>query len=518
MKNVFKGLNDTFTLIAFRTANAPKILILLGLAFAGGALLTLIASLFFNDVIYALLTQPQASTPFTPMITEVQGFLREMLTMYAADDNHYMVLAIVLTLISPLILLGVTTQESLNMVPDAEASIVKKNDNYKIGDSILFQLLSSYSFLQLIVLSMVSKFLTFDSPNPNNVVIVMWGLWVVSGLIVVLASWFLEYLSRKLSAPWVKIALFVATAAAVTIAILIDENRGLTLFGGSDIIVAFLESVAGPENTMFFVSLGAVAGVILLLLLLIGFVASKTMTIPEVSIKEKKNKKLITRPYTPLTVFTLTSMMLFRYKPIFKTILTSIILSAIMVVLLKGELAMTTLVIIIPLSVTIAYGVNAFGIYTGAVKLISGIHGWQWKLMNTTLVITTLLTAVSYMLVVLVGVFSSSMTVGDVMLITPTLITMTLLTGYVSLLFSSYNPIRFYSRPRENLVSNPATLMIYLVVLVTLFVGLSNVSIALQGETLVWGLVGVLALGMMMHYPFLVDRVGRSSKLLLTLK
>lgn len=138
--------------------------------------------------------------------------------------------------------------------------------------------------------------------------------------------------------------------------------------------------------------------------------------------------------------------------------------------------------------------------------------------MNSALVVSTLLTAVSYMIVILTGLLTSSLTVADVVTLAPVLIAMSLLTGYVSIVFSSYNPIRFYSRPRENLVSNPVTLMIYLFVLLMVFAGISNAILLMEGSSLVWGIVGVVALGMMIHYPLLVDRMSKSSKLLLVLK
>jgi hypothetical protein len=476
MKLFFAGLNDSFTLLAFRFANAKPWMQIAGLLFLLGAIGAIAASLQTTSFIRAIMTATLPDDPTAETARELQQFLSVYLEMYTTGNMEVFVTVAVALLLGSIIFVPFSGYVIHGMVSHSEMVIVKNGDTYKIGDSVLFQVISSFTLIQLTGLTIAAQLITFDSAYPSYAVIFAWGIWVFMTIVTALVSWVVEFISRKFGRKMrlLFLGLFVAVLGLV---LLIDPKHGTTLFGGANTVFDFLNQLATGDGKLLVASLVIVAGLTAVAISALSLMASHTLQIPEPLTVSKTNEKQISGSSVPLSPLVLLTRLLFRYSTVTKPVMTSLAFSLIIVLLLKGENALTTTMIVLPLAVGVSFGANIFGLISGSINWLLSINKWRSKMLNAGMIVILASIVIIYAIVYGVGLAIGTIEWDQLVKVIPSLISVTSATTIISIYLSVKKPLPFSGKSRENLISSPTALIGYVFVLLVGAGGAGNIAL-----------------------------------------
>lgn len=500
----FSSLNDSLTLLSFRLRAAPWFAKLLGIFFLLFSFFTLFASTKVNNLIRYIMNLSLAENPSAETTIKMKEFIGAYLNMYATGNIDAFVSTAVALLLGSIIFVPFSGYVIHGVVSHSEMVIVKNGDNYKIGDSLLFQVISSFTLIQLIGLTVVSQLLTFDSEYSGFATVFVWGVWVLMTLVTAFFSWVVEYVSRKYGKHMRLgfLGLFIAAIAAL---FFFDPHHGSTLFGSSRLIYGFLQQLATGDFKLLGGSLALIIGLSILFIYLLTFVASEALRLPEPIAVSKNNEKQIKSMSTaPLTPFRMLSKLLFRYSAITKPVVTSLTFSLILVVLLGGVGGLSSVMIVLPLAVSISFGANIFGLVSGSMNWLLTIEGWRRKMLTAGTLLIASWIIVIYAAVIAVGYLTHAVSIEDIVKMLPSFITTTFTTTALSIWLSVKYPLSFSGKARENLVSSPIRLMVYVGVLMLVTGSAANATFYATGEY-AWILCGLIS-GMAICSYYLTQR------------
>jgi hypothetical protein len=461
MRLFFSSLNDSLTLLSFRLKAAHPLHKIIGLLFVTFSLIAITGALHVNELIRTIMNAKLVDNPSAETTLKMKEFIGTYLQMYATGNMDSFVSISIALLLGSIVLVPFSGYVIHGVVSHSEMVIVKNGDNYKIGDSIMFQVISSFTLVQLLGLTVVSQLLTFDSELGGYATVFVWSIWVLVTLLTSFLSWVVEYVARRYGRQMriLFLGLFVIGIAAL---FTFDPNHGTTLFGSSRVVYDFLQALATGNLTLLAASLTVVAGLCVLFIYLLTAVASEALKLPEPiavsKTNEKQIKSLSTKPLTPLRLL---AQLLFRYAAITKPVMTSLTFSLILVVLLGGIGGLSSVMIVLPLAVSISFGANIFGLVSGSMNWLLTIEGWRKKMFTAGSALIALWIVGIYALVVGVGFVTNSITVADIQKMLPSFIVTTATTTTLSIWLSVKYPLPFSGKARENLVSSPIRLMVY---------------------------------------------------------
>lgn len=472
MRLFFSSLNDSLTLISFRLRAAPLILKLLGFIFVASCFVFIAVSMQVNSLIRVIMGLSLADDPSAETTIRMKEFISIYLQMYANNDMDTFVSIAVAFLLGSIIFVPFSGYVIHGVVSNSEMIIVKNGDNYKIGDSIMFQVISSFTLVQLLGLTVVSQLLTFDSEFGGFATVFVWGVWVLMTLVTAFFSWVVEYVARRYGRK-IRILFLGFFILAVAAIFALDPNHGTTLFGSSKIIFDFIQQLATGDLRLLTASLVVVAGLSVAFIYLLTLVASITLRLPEPMAVTKLNEKQVRSLSTgPLSPFRLMSQLLFRYQAITKPVMTSLAFSIVIVILMGGTGGLSTVMIVLPLAVSVSFSANIFGLVSGSMNWLLTIEGWRSKMLTAATLLTVLWILAIYVIVVGIGFAVQSISLEDIVKLLPSFIATTATTTVLSIWLSAKYPLPFSGKTRENLVSSPIRLMVY----VALFLMISGTA------------------------------------------
>lgn len=481
MRVFFSALNDSLTLIAFRLKSAPFVAKIVGTIFLIASILTILGSLQVNSIVRLLMSIPIADNPSAETTLKLKEFIGVFLGTYASGDIDSFVSIAAALLLGSIILVPFSGYVIHGMVSHSEMVIVKNGDNYKIGDSVMFQVISSFTLVQLVGLTVVSQLLTFDSERSGFATIFVWSIWVLMTLVTAFFSWVVEYVARRYGQKmrFIYLGFFVLGIVAM---LYFDPNHGSTLFGSAPMIFAFLQQLATGDVTLLIASITVVTGICVAFIYLLTMVASETLRLPEPiavsKVDEKQIKSISSKPLSPLRML---SQLLFRYVAITKPILTALVFSLALVVLLGGSGGLSTIMIILPMAVSISFGANIFGLVSGSMNWLLTIEGWRRKVFNSATILIACWIIVIYAIVLGTGYVAGSLTVEDIKSMLPSFIVTTATTTVLSVWLAAKYPLPFSGKTRENLISSPVRLIAYVAVVITVSGTAANITFYASG-------------------------------------
>lgn len=489
----FSSINDSLTLLSFRLRAAPWFAKLIGVFFVLFSFFTLIASIRVNSLIRTIMNLSLAENPSAETTIKMKQFIGTYLEMYSTGNMDTFVSVAIALLLGSIIFVPFSGYVIHGVVSHSEMVIVKNGDNYKIGDSLLFQVISSFTLIQLIGLTVVSQLLTFDSEYSGFATVFVWGIWVLMTFVTAFFSWIVEYVARRYGRQ-MRLAFLSAFILALATLFFFDPNHGTTLFGSSKIIFDFLQQLATGDMKLLLGSLVMITGLSVLFIYLLTFVASQTLRLPEPMAVSKTNEKQIKSMSTaPLTPFRMLSQLLFRYSAITKPVVTSLTFSLVLVVLLGGVGGLSSVMIVLPLAVSISFGANIFGLVSGSMNWLLTIESWRRKMLTAGTLLIASWIVVIYIAVILVGFVTKAITLGDIEKMLPSFITTTATTTALSVWLSVKYPLPFSGKARENLVSSPIRLMVYVGVLLAVTGSAANATFYATGSY-AWILCGLISM------------------------
>lgn len=230
-------------------------------------------------------------------------------------------------------------------------------------DALLTQAVSTVGFLQLVSLTCAASLVTLDGGRPAGLVLT-WAVWPVLLLASVTEGWVIEYMQRRFGT---RIRVSIGSGCAVLIAgvLWVDPHHGETLFGIGD-VYSWALSAAAAGSVGVTVSAIAVLASSAVLLFAAGLrVCAVALSLPAPATKQERARRIrvpISRRPWLSTAQVLGSQLTRTVES--RRPLVTIVMLAVPAAWLSGATssALTTMVIAIPLAVSLAWGVNAFGV------------------------------------------------------------------------------------------------------------------------------------------------------------
>jgi hypothetical protein len=312
-------------------------------------------------------------------------------------------------------------------------------------------------------------------------------------LVTAFFSWVVEYVARRYGRH-MRLAFLGFFITGLAGLFFFDPNHGTTLFGSSRIIYDFLQQLATGDLKLLVSALVVVAGLSVFFIYLLTTVASETLRLPEpIAVSKTDEKQIKSQTTTPLSPFRMFSQLLFRYSAITKPVMTSLTFSLILVVILGGMGGLSSVMIVLPLAVSVSFGANIFGLVSGSMNWLLTIEGWRNKMLTAASVLIAAWIVVIYALIIAVGFVTQAITIEDIQKMLPSFIVTTITTTVLSIWLSVKYPLPFSGKARENLVSSPIRLMIYVGLLLAVTGSAANATYYSEGWYS-WTLCGLISM------------------------
>ena len=459
------------------------------LSMVAGVFFAVYVATFTSEFMLTVLSTPIADTPGAESVAQAKQYIATYLSLYTSGDLNLVVAVSVGLLLGSIIFVPFSGYIIHGVVSASELTTVKNGDAYRIGDSIVFQFISSFTFIQLVGLTVISEILTIDTPNPGLVTVFVWVVWIALTLATSLLAWVVEYVSRKFG-KIVKFGLLGLLIIALGSVVLLDPNHATTLFGAAPYIFDFIQTLAGVGGeAIFWPALIFTAGVIALALIAVGRVASKALELPELPSISKDRKKKNFRSVAHPTRFGFTSLastLLFRYPTVIRPIATSVMFSVIIVLVLDGASSVLTTLIVLPLAVGISFGANMFGLFGNSNNWLLSLPVFREHIVKIFAVVITAVIGVIYLGVYGIAFVVGKLSVENILSSLPSMLCVTAVVVLISLFLSVTNPLAFSAKTRENVVSSPLVLIGY----VTLYISgaslFGNLPTVIQDPVTAW--------------------------------
>lgn len=278
-----------------------------------------------------------------------------------------------------------TGASMIALAPADDLTALRPTRLHRYFDSLVTSSISTIGFLQLISLTAVGSLLTLNGGRTAGLLFT-WEVWPVLVLATVAEGWAIELVHRSFG-PVARRSLGLGLAGAVVAAALVDPNHGRTLFGVGDLFSQTLTHAANHQNGLVW----AAAGVVLVLGVAIfglGLVLCRAALAKPagVSLKARARRRLLpisTRPTVALVQLLLAQI--WRTIEVRRPLMTVLVIG-IPAALLTGDstTCAMTMVVAIPLSVALAFGINTFGILGAAMPWLASQPGVMRCLLRIT--------------------------------------------------------------------------------------------------------------------------------------
>lgn len=289
-------------------------------------------------------------------IVYLQSYLRGELGILVSGTLGIALLSV---FISPF-----TGAVSTSLISSSHIVSIRKDDKHRFTDSIFTQFFSSISLLQLLTLTTVASLLTIEGNNAGGIIFA-WISWPVLIMLSVFFLWVAEYLYRVYGER-IRLIAAGSVLAIIGLAILINPKYGSTVFGIGEIYSYTIKNFESFGLGQKLIAFG-----VLILLTVIFFVGSyiasmKTLAHPERMKKAKKPRRASrwkTSPFYLVEISKALLLQIWRSSETKKPLIAVTGFGVIILFATNGSFSIvSTLLIIIPLSVSIAWGANLFGV------------------------------------------------------------------------------------------------------------------------------------------------------------
>lgn len=497
-----RGFVDTFTLLAFRwqTIPNPIIKIVLIAAFLIGLFFLYMAANSGN----ILLTMVTVDNAYISQTTKdlAIGYL----DAFNTNELALLVSGVLGATVAMVFITPFSGYSLGGIIPSRDMSAVKSNDNYKLSDSIIVQMLSSLSMLQLFSLTLLSSLLTIEGGTGLGVLF-GWGTWIVLVFFTAAFMWCIEYVNRRFGYK-IKVGIILALIGLIVIAVMFDPYRGTTFFGLSPIYVDVIKNLGTTYSVLqVFGAFAFLLGLIFIFSLVINFVGAKTLTYSE-PVMFKKTKKNKISPITAqqkLTELRMLFLLIFRYKVVWRPILiTSIMASGFVLILGGGDnLVINSFIIVTPLVVSMSFGVNAFGVLGSSNIWLSSQPKWRNNIINNLAILQMSIIGISYIFLFLPAVLIQKVSLTDVWQALPAMIIISVAFTLFGIVKSLRKPVKYVPSSRGDTILPPVTVLAYMFQLIV--VG-GLITVVLYGSLpliLQWVVViGLLFVGYMVFNQY----------------
>ncbi len=297
------------------------------------------------------------------------------------------------TVLAAMLFAPVTGAATHAQLPDVDLAGVRPPRLYRYVDGVWNTVVSPVGASQLLVLTTLASLLTADGRGRVAAVALTWVAWVATLPVVALTGWGVELVRRRWS-PLVR--WWAAGAAGLLLHGVAAAGRatGRSLFGlGDGYAWVVAQAAAGSYGPVVLTGAGLVVGAAAVVVAGMA-VARRALVLPAPAERTRQSVRPVAVPGSPaaaLTVMILTTV--WRSREVCRPIL--MMLLAAMPLLLAGvsysgadaTSMLASVVMVMPLSLAIGFGVNSLGLLGGAVTLLlSQPRSWRLLLRQLGLV------------------------------------------------------------------------------------------------------------------------------------
>lgn len=381
--DLFKGLQATVLLmrLQWRTIRRPRTKVLIvGIILLG---------------VVALLSISQTGQMIRFVASEEEGIAQQYALSYlsafmrgelGAIGSSALGLCVMSALLSPF-----TGSVSTSIIPPRDLSGMSVTRWHRFADSVVSQVISSISVLQLLTLTALSSMLTLDGGRAPGILLT-WAVWLLLICLAVISLWVAEFMFRKFGTKSRRLILFTA-ASVLSAALLIDPHHGSTLFGLGGL---YADTVGNIGNMPTVAQIATIGGVLLggvVALYIAAIFAAMSLKLPDVTAGSQTTVKAGRFKIPGQGVVSMMLRTIVRSSEIRKPLLSGTLLGIILTTLLPNTQAVSsTFAVVVPLVVALAWGSNALAHLGGGAVWLASLPG---ALKHTPWVLFTIQIALS---------------------------------------------------------------------------------------------------------------------------
>lgn len=344
---------------------------------------------YTGELVRYMAQDPNASNKVvqTFAITYLESYLRgELGTLVSVTLG----IAIVSVAIAPF-----TGNSITSLISYHHLVSMRSSQRHRFTDSFISQLFSSISILQLLTLTAIASLLTLDGGRVQGV-LYAWGSWPVLIALSTMFVWVAEYLYRKFGEK-LRLMLMGVVGAGVGIAILLDPMHGQTVFGIGSSYAYIIQHFNTFDVSVKLFATGFLVILFVGISWLAYIISMKTLAQAERQTKRATGHRKA-RPWrtsrSPLIeMIHLCFVQLWRSMEIRKPLIMATVFGGIMIYNSDGAFAITaTMILIIPLIVSLSWGSNVFGVLGNGYIWLSSLPGANRYIIWTFASVQTIIT------------------------------------------------------------------------------------------------------------------------------
>lgn len=277
--------------------------------------------------------------------------------------------------------------------PDFDLAGIRPARLYRYFDGVWNSVLSPVGMSPLLLLVTAASLTTDDGHGRIGALIMAIALWVCALLVTALLAWLFEYTRRRWAARvrWYLAGILVLTAAAV---VLSDPSHGRSVFGLTEWVKGVI--YAGASGRVLYV-LGAYVVMLLVAAITcaLGVLACRqALVLPAAVERVKQRTGSVKVPVHPSwAMFTMILTTLSRTREVRRPIIMMIVVAMPLLfawIRYSGSdptSMLGSVTMVVPLAMSLGWGVNVFGVLGGAVTLLlAQPRAWKLLLRHVALV------------------------------------------------------------------------------------------------------------------------------------
>lgn len=265
---------------------------------------------------------------------------------------------------------------------------------HRYFDALITQAVSAIGCLQLLTLTAVTSLLTLDGGRTGGL-LVTWAVWVTVLVATVAEGWMIEWVYRAAGGHTRRI-LAAVLATGIGVAVWLDPAHGRTLFGLGNVYVAAVHTV-GRGRTVGIAEVAGVIAAATVILTGVGIAACAAALRRPAPPRNPGRRRTVLRQarHPRLAMWQMLAVQTVRTAEIRRPLVAVLALGVPAVWLTGGSKATaSTLVLAVPLTVGLAWGVNVFGMLGPAMPWLASQPRVMRRLLAASLTVQVTTTAV----------------------------------------------------------------------------------------------------------------------------
>jgi hypothetical protein len=517
--NLIYGFKASIDLLSFRwkTIRNAKTKIAITIAFI------VVAFIIFGVTSIGKTMRTIASDPSATFGPAIKNFAVTYVGGFVDGNQNYAASSVLAAVIGSIIIIPIVGYSFSSLTPSGDLVSIRKNDYHKLSDSVILQLLSSISLIQLIALTGINSLLTIAANRPGIGIVFGWVIWLVVVLLTVFVAWFFELLYRIYGFKSKVIAISALIVIAGIVALLFWKKAS-TLFGLSNAYSSLIKGISDYTPSQTLLAWGAVLAAIALVGWGISRVGSRALNLPERPKRSKERRVFVVSVGKKKRTLSQSAFLLniiFRNSNIWKPLTLAVAFSLGSVIILQGSAeVLSSLVFVLPLIVSLSWCVNTFGILGGGTTWLASLPGGKEDILKNIAKIQFLLigSLFAVMFILSAFVFQVGWQTSSSFLIATA--TSTLIMTRSALSKAVYQPERYRVHIKGENVLPPAKALNYLgrfigggglVGLVTFYIGNLGIQLGILAVVAVWQSIRFVRLNKQwVTKPAIIENVIRS--------